>query len=73
MSNEIYGAGEDPWPYKYVINALLFYSMDKKFRINYLVKDFPKVLFHGTEGDWISGNALASISEIYIDICMEYL
>lgn len=59
---------EDPWPYEYLINALQFFSMRFEQLKAYLVPDFDPVLFHGSQGDFISGNALEATVTIFTDI-----
>ena len=67
MTEQIYGISKDPWPYDYVINALLFFSMKPIVRDEYIVKDFPEILFHGKLGDFKSGDAKETVSFIWAE------
>ena len=68
MNDKVYGKSEDPWPYEYVVNALLFFAMESEARDKYIVQDFPEVLFHGRDADFISCKAKDTISFIYAEI-----
>ena len=68
MKDEVYGNSEDPWPYEYVVNALLFFSMETGARNEYIVNGFPEILFHGSEGDFTSSNAEEAVINIYSEI-----
>jgi hypothetical protein len=68
MNDKVYGKSEDPWPYEYVVNALLFFSMEPEARDKYIVPDFPETLFHGRDADFLSCNAKETILFIYAEI-----
>jgi len=68
MNEEIFGISEDPWPYEYVVNALLYFSMSVEDLHKYIVSDFPDTLFHGNLGDWTSGDAIDTITTIYTEV-----
>jgi|GEM_PF-2872254 len=50
-----------------IINALQFFTMSEKSRDEYIVADFPEVLFHGRDADFILGNAREAIITIFED------
>jgi len=68
MDQQIYGISEQPWPYEYVVNSLLYFSQSKQGLRQYVVDDFPETLFHGNTADWISGCALETITVIFTEI-----
>lgn len=68
MNDEVYDNSEEPWPYEYIVNALLFFSMETGCRNEYIVNDFPEILFHGSDGDFISSNAEEAVINIYSEI-----
>lgn len=68
MRDRIYNSSRDPWPNLYVVSALMFFAMEPAHRNSYVVADFPEVLFHGTEADWKSGDALETVTMIFSEI-----
>lgn len=67
MTEKVYGLSEEPWPYEYVINALLYFSLERKSIDNYIVPDFTEILFHGATADWKSGNAFNTTTQIFTE------
>lgn len=59
---------KDLWPYESVVDALKFFAMSEKDRDEYVVEDFPDVLFHGRGGDFITGDAKDAITTIFAEI-----
>ncbi|MBF0103001.1 MAG: hypothetical protein HQK77_19055 [Desulfobacterales bacterium] len=65
--NELYGVQSDTWPYDYVVSALQFFAMTEQNQQQYLVPDFPEILFHGRMGDYMTCKALEAILQISRD------
>jgi hypothetical protein len=61
----------EPWPLHHVQTALWFLSSDTADQAKYLPAPFPAIQFHGSTGDFVTGNPLYFMVQLCADACAE--